>query len=119
MISKPRQHTESELREILNGDTPLPQRSDVADWEADNSGVVGAGIHYDDDAVTLQYDTEDLSVGIHSTTDGTVDLIADENGDYWRSAAVEFDPETAEEIAEQLKLAAQFARMEEGADVRV
>lgn len=118
-MSADKKGSKSDLREILDGNTPIPKVLDAADWDADNSGVVGAGIHYEDDAVTVQYDTEDVGVAIHTTSEGTVDLIADDNGDYWRSAAVEFDPETAEEIAEQLELAAQFARMEEMSDVRV
>ena len=111
--------SERELREILDGNTPLPERSDVADWEADDSGVVGASIHYDDDAVTVEYEWDDVNVDIHATSENTVDLIAGENSDDWNSALVELEPEAAEEIAEQLKLAAQFARMEERADVRV
>lgn len=96
----------------------LPERDDRADWDADDSGVLEGGLHYETDSQKLEYDFEDVDLDIHTSPKRGVSIIAHEKGDEWRSVHINVDADTADEVANQLELAAEMVRKEKSADIR-
>ena len=110
----------SEYLENATGPNALPESfDDVADWQSDSEGIEAAKFRFDSEHVHIEYDldVENCIVGIHSQN-GDVSLILDEDGEHWRDVMVDVTPEEADRMAEQLQLAAEFAREEVNADVR-
>lgn len=108
----------------MASDTPgggpsLPDEDDRADWDADDRGVLGAGFHYDDDRQSFEYRFEDVDLDIHADIDHGICLIAQEDSEQWRDVQIRIDADTADDVAEQLELAAEKLREPQGADVRI
>lgn len=101
-----------------SGREPLPDRDGRADWDADNSGVRSAKLRYDNEIQSLEYEFDDVKLEIGNDDEGEVTIIAEENSEHWRSVVIRFDGETADEVADQLELAAEMARKGQGADIR-
>jgi len=102
-----------------DGDNHVTDR-DAADWESDDSGIRYAGMHYESDAVAMEHEYEDADLDLHVNQGKEVFLVAaDDETDDWRSVYLSMDPDEAELLGEQLKLAAEYARDEEKADIRL
>lgn len=93
---------------------------DAVDWESDDSGIRYAGMHYESDAVHMEHEFEDVNLDLHVNQDKEVFLSGTDSGtDEWRSVSLSMGPDAAEQLGEQLKLAAQYARKDEKADIRL
>jgi hypothetical protein len=93
---------------------------DATDWESDDSDVLESGMHFESDPVHLDYQFQSVDLDLHVEDDGEVFLVATEdNIDEWRSTSLSLEPDAAEQLAEQLLLAARYARENERADIRL
>lgn len=99
---------------------PIVEENECVDWDSDDEGVQCANLHYEDDAVHVEYEFEDVDLDLHSNGEDEILLVGnDDSTEYWRSVSVTIDADEAELLAEQLKVAAKHSREGDRADVRL
>ena len=107
------------FRRDTNEEPPIKQKHDCVDWDSDDEGVLKGQMHYESDAVHLEHQFEEVDLDLHVNS-REIDLIAtDDSTDEWRSVVVTLDADAAAELAEQLQVAAKYARDGKNADVRI
>jgi|GEM_PF-5613075 len=109
---------------------PLPKRYDSVDWDSDDAGVLEGAISYtlseEDTYVGLRHEMSAPSLCVLASLDhegnledsGYVALSVEDETEDANSFSLEVTADEADRLAEQLQLAAEFARDGEGADVR-
>lgn len=98
---------------------PLPDRDARADWDADDSGVHSATMLYEGDHIRkFEYQFEDVNLDIMCSPDKGISIIAEERADDWRTTVLRLDADTADDVADQLELAAELIRDGITGDVR-
>lgn len=101
----------------------IVREHDCVDWDSDDEGVMNANMHFESEAIHMEHEYENVDLDLHVNTLKDVPevlLVAtDGDTDEWRSVSISLEPDAAELLAEQLKVAAKFGRDGERADVRL
>lgn len=103
--------TESDTQERL------VDRHDVVDWDAGTEGFQRAVLNFDRGNIRINQDEIEGRASIHTDEDSVTLVLGNSFVENWE-VATDLDPDTAEEIAEQLQFAAELARDGRKADVR-
>lgn len=93
------------------------QKYDAVDWDADNDGFQRMSMSFDRNNITIKQDEIDGQASVHTDEDAVTLVFGNAFSDSWE-CATDLDPDAADELAEQLHLAAELAREGRQADVR-